>query len=287
MGKIRIRLYQRAQRAMAVMTVELFALLASPAGALSQEQSPPRSVVVRVTVVGTDGVGLADVNLAISRSDVGAILSGLTNGSGIHSFRVTVLPGAYSVLARRPGFAPAETALEFGKSDTVLVVLRLQAAPATQLAPVVVEATRSNYVLDGSQIAASGRPIRDAFEALRKLRPSMLHDGDRCRHEAVDNIWINGRRVLFMASQVPVFGARSVRTVGGTRVSTSGGEPPAIDSVLASIRAEHVEEIRLVNCWDTSLPGVGSNNALYVTLKPGIDWDWKRGSFAMDTIPER
>jgi hypothetical protein len=287
MGKIRILPYRRAQRAMAVMAVALCALLVSAEGVLSQEPAPLRSAIVRVTVVGTDGAGLADVNLAISRSDVGAILSGLTNGSGMHSFQVAILPGAYSLLARRPGFAPAETALDFGKSDTVLVVLRLQATPATQLAAVVVEASRSNYVLDGFQIAASGRPIRDAFEALRKLRPYMLFDGDRCRHEVVDNVWINGRRVLFMASQVPVFGARSVRTVGGTRVSTSGGEPPAIDSVLASIRAAHVEEIRLANCWDTSLPGVGSNNALYVTLKPGIDWDWKRGSFAVDTIPER
>jgi hypothetical protein len=253
----------------------------------AQPPPPVRSVLVRVTVVGADGSGLPDVNVAISRSEVGAILSGRTNGSGLHSFHVPVLPGAYRALARRLGFAPAETAFEFGTTDTILVALRLQAAPATQLAPVVVEASRSNYVLAGSQIAASGRPIRDAFEALRKLRPYMLFDGDRCRHEVVDNVWINGRRVLFMASQVPVLGARSVRTAGGVRVSTSGGEPPAIDSVLASIRAEHVEEIRLVNCWDTSLPGVGSNNALYVTLKPGIDWDWKRGSFAVDTIPRR
>ena len=57
------------------------------------------------------------------------------------------------------------------------------------------------------------------------------------------------------------------------------GEPPAVDSVLASIRAEHIAQIRLVNCWDTSLPGVGANNALYVVLKQGVDWDWKRGSF--------
>jgi hypothetical protein len=118
----------------------------------------------------------------------------------------------------------------------------------------------------------------------------MLFDGDRCRHEPVDNVWINGRRVLFMARQTPVFGARS-RVRSGTRPLTTArkgqGEPPAVDSVLASIRAEHIAEIRLVNCWDTSLPGVGANNALYVVLKLGVDWDWKRGSFVVDSSTTR
>jgi hypothetical protein len=60
-------------------------------------------------------------------------------------------------------------------------------------------------------------------------------------------------------------------------------EPVAVDSVLASVRAEHLQEIRLVNCWDTSLPGVGAKNALYVALKPGVDWNWKVGSFIADS----
>ena len=180
---------------------------------------------------------------------------------------------------------------DVGASDSVFVTVRLAASPTPELAPVVVEARRSNYVLTRSDMIASGRQIRDAFEALRKLKPSMLHDKDRCRAEVVDNVWINGRRVLFMAKQVPAFGTRTSRSVGAVRVTTHGGgtrsEPPAVDSVLASIRAEHVDEIRLVNCWDTSLPGMGANNALYVALKPGFDWDWKRGSFVADTMRDR
>jgi hypothetical protein len=263
----------------------LGALLTAASVAHAQELALPRSVIVRVTVVGNDGAGLAGVNLAISRQSVGAILSGRTNDSGVSVFRIAIEPGDYAVLARRPGFAPVDTALTFDRSDTVVVVLRLQQAPPTQLAPVTIEASRSNYVLDASQIAASRRPIRDALEALRKLRPSMLHDRDRCRTDPVDNVWVNGRRVLFMASQTPIFEARS--SVGaGSKVATvrkRQGEPPAVDSVLASIRAEHISQIRLVNCWDTSLPGVGANNALYVSLKPGVDWDWKRGSFVADS----
>jgi hypothetical protein len=267
----------------------LFAALFSGRRGASQSVPAEKRITIHVGVVGSDGSALRDVNVAVSREKIGALLSGRTNDAGLHVFKTSLQPGAYTLLARRPGFLPGEARFDVGNADSISVVVRLTASPAAELAPVVVEARRSNYVLTRSDMLASGRQIRDAFEALRKLRPSMLYDKDRCRAEVVDNVWINGRRVLFMAKQVPVFGASTFRSVGAMRVTTSGGgsrsEPPAVDSVLASIRAEHVEEIRLVNCWDTSLPGMGSNNALYVALKQGIDWDWKRGSFVADTIP--
>jgi hypothetical protein len=156
----------------------------------------------------------------------------------------------------------------------------LTPATARELAGVRVEARPSNYVLSSSQITASGRPIRDAFEALRKLRPSMLYDKDRCKAEVVENVWINGERVLFMASNAIVLPPATLAERRSRRIPR---QPVAVDSILASVRAEHLLEIRLVNCWDTSLPGVGAKNALYVSLKPGIDWDWKRGSFVADT----
>jgi hypothetical protein len=167
------------------------------------------------------------------------------------------------------------------------MALTLGRLPPSLLDPITIEATRSNYVLGAAEIAASRRPVRDAFEVLQKLRPSMLYDRDRCKAEVVENVWVNGRRVLFMAKNVPILGARGGRTVGGVQISTAGGgsrsEPPAVDSVLASIQAEHLLEIRLVNCWDNSIPGVGGKNALYVALRPGVDWDWKRGSFVADS----
>jgi hypothetical protein len=62
-------------------------------------------------------------------------------------------------------------------------------------------------------------------------------------------------------------------------------EPPVVDSVLASIRSEHLAEVRYVNCWDTSMSGLGTNNAIYIVLKPGIAWDWGRGSHV--AVPRR
>ncbi len=245
-----------------------------------QETPAARSVVVQVRVVGPDSMPLPDVTVAISRSDVGAILIGSTDATGTRTFVVKVETSSYAVLARRPGFNQSESPLTIGPSDTARVVLTLTPVNARELERVRIVARPSSYVLSSGQITASGRPIRDAFEALRKLRPYMLFDRDRCRHEVVDNVWINGERVLFMARNAIVLPPATLVDRRSRRVAR---EPVAVDSLLASIRAEHLMEIRLVNCWDTSLPGVGAKNALYVSLKPGVDWDWKRGSFIADS----
>jgi len=245
-----------------------------------QETPVVRRAVAVVRIIGPDSLPLPDVNVAISRSPVGAILVGRTDATGRHSFLFVVQSGAYSVLARSPGFSQAESRLTFGTSDTIRTVLVLTPANATELARVRVEARPSNYILSAGQITASRRPIRDAFEALRKLRPSMLYDKDRCKAEVVENVWINGERVLFMASNAIVL---PPATLAERRSGRALRQPVAVDSALASVRAEHLQEIRLVNCWDTSLPGVGAKNALYVALRPGVDWDWKRGSFVADS----
>lgn len=245
------------------------------------------SVVVLVAVLSESGSPIAAVDVVISTSTIGAILAKQTNQAGLATFKVERSNARHAVLTRKIGWTPAEHPVEFGKADSVQMSLHLKPA-AVELDAIVVEAKRPHYMLAASEIAASRRPVRDALEALQKLKPAMLYDRDRCPGEVVDNVWINGRRVLFMASNTPILGGRSTRTIGNVRVRTQGGragaEPPAVDSVLASIRVEHVQNIRLVNCWDTSLPGVGSNNALYVSLKPGIDWDWKRGSFVPESL---
>jgi hypothetical protein len=272
-------------RSLRVASIAILAVcpLAVPLDASAQEG---RRVVVRLTVTDTNGNGIAGARIAISRDSVGAILVGETDAAGRFVARLALGAARHVASARRIGFRQAEAELP-GSRDTVDLSLRLKKLANSELERVNVTARQSQYVLDAAQIAASRRPVRDAFEALLKLRPSMLHDGDRCPHDVVDNVWINGRRELFMASRVPILGAS--RSVGAVRFSMhtarrQSREPPALDSLLASIRAEHVESITLLNCWDTSFPGVGTNNALYVVLKPGTGWDSKRGSFRADSI---
>ena len=246
-----------------------------------QELPEVRRVLVHVRVVGPDSLPLPNVNVAISRSDLGAILLGSTDETGSRQFLLDVQRRSYAVLARRPGFQPVEEHLTIGSSDTISVALQLTPARPVDLAAIRVEARPSNYVLTSDQIARSKRTIRDAFEALDKIRPRMLYDRDRCKAEKVSNVWINGRRVLWNAENA-ILGPPPATLADKRRAAMRQGSV-AIDSTLATVRIEHLQEIRLVNCWDTSLPGVGAKNALYVTLKPGVDWNWKRGSFVADS----
>jgi hypothetical protein len=50
------------------------------------------------------------------------------------------------------------------------------------------------------------------------------------------------------------------------------------------INPEHIAEVRYLDCWDTSVPGIGGQRALFITLKPGISFDRKRGSYVDSTV---
>ncbi|MGH7669909.1 MAG: hypothetical protein ACRENQ_10505 [Gemmatimonadaceae bacterium] len=67
--------------------------------------------------------------------------------------------------------------------------------------------------------------------------------------------------------------------------------PPSHDTVLDDalqiIRPQDIAETRHTNCRDTSIPGHGTRNAIFVTLKPGITFDAKHGSYPVDSVPNR
>jgi Carboxypeptidase regulatory-like domain len=263
------------------------ALGAGLPGSIVAQGAVPRQV--HVTVAGSDGAPLDATTLFIVKQGVGAMLTGNTDAKGHFTFLVPRDSGRYSLLARKIGFAPVQTILFGDNRDTVTISLRLTPLPPNELPRVRVEASArgKNYYLDSAEIASTkGRTIRDAYDALRKLRPDMLGDKGRCPSEPVDNVWVNGRRVLWMAAfasaaQRGVMGSGRVHVVRGARKATP--EPDLVDSVLVAIRAEDIAEIRYVNCWDTSMPGLGTNNAVYIVLKPGLDWDWKQGSHPADS----
>jgi hypothetical protein len=110
------------------------------------------------------------------------------------------------------------------------------------------------------------------------LRPQMLGDRYRCPDDPVRNLWINGRRVFFSVAGEGIFahrvGAPSTMKATGSRMGEA-----TFESVLASIKPEHVLEVRYVNCWDTATSRIGTDNAIYVSLVPGATWDWANGSY--------
>ena len=167
------------------------------------------------SVVSADGAGLPWRQPRDQPYDVGAILSGRTNDATERTrFRVRsqaryvrcACATAWVQLTQKRANRPSDQA------DTVFesfCAIRASAPTTRRGCVSTVEASqRPTTSRTFPEQVGQRATIRDAFEALRKLRPSMLYDGDRCRHEPVDNVWINGRRVLFMAQQTPVFGAR-------------------------------------------------------------------------------
>jgi hypothetical protein len=228
------------------------------------------------------------VELYILRVGIGAILHGRTDLNGSFTFHATADTGTFALAARKIGFRPAQVPLRFDPGDTLTAEVELEPTTTPELPGVRVEAARGrNYFIDSAEIAATrGRVIDNAFDILRKLRPDMLGDKGRCPGLPVDNIWINGRRVLFMAA-IQSAVQRGSSGAGGAVVRRRGAstskptsEPDLVDSVLASIKRADVAEIRYVNCWDVSMSGMGTNNAIYVVLKPGVTWDYGLGSHA-------
>ena len=53
-------------------------------------------------------------------------------------------------------------------------------------------------------------------------------------------------------------------------------------SVLGDVSADHISEMSYHDCFDTSVHAVGANNAIFITLKPGVAFQPGIGTFADD-----
>ena len=251
------------------------------------QTAPP--AIVRVRVIQPNSASVSGADIAVIRDAAQAILLGKSDSVGRYIFRIDVDSGRkYSLAARKIGFALATAPIRIAAGDTLDVDVEMEHSSATELPSVRVVGRPNDHFLDATEIAHSKRAIYDAFDAVRKLRPDMLGDRDRCPLEPpTNNVWVNGRRVMFMAENLTPFyrfGApRSLSRAGLAAVPHIAARQriglPATDSTLASVKAKHIDQIRWVDCNDHSLPGMGTSNAILITLKPGVGWDYARGSF--------
>ena len=58
-----------------------------------------------------------------------------------------------------------------------------------------------------------------------------------------------------------------------------------VQSVMASIHPEHIEEINFADCNDKTVEAVKGNSAIFVTLKPGIAFEPGIGSYVLASGP--
>jgi hypothetical protein len=246
--------------------------------------------IVRVHVVDTAEVSVPSAEVSVLYGLKAVIASARTDSQG--AARLVVERGdELQVSVRRLGFE-RRTQFIYPEADSFSVIIRL-IPMATELAPVQVTATedfkRKHFHIGADEIEASPRPILSGLDVVTKLRPEMMDPpGGKGRFTrcGMYNLWINGERIVFP----PIDAGVATKAIAIRRVQLStpfhligpsglGATPISVQSALERIRPEHIAEITYVKCGDATVDRVAADNAVFVTLKPGVKYDMLRGSF--------
>ena len=242
---------------MPVITL-LLALLqgsAERAGAQSQNR-----LAIRVQAVDTLGAPVSGVNVVILTVRRDTLGRGTTTDDGRALIAIDSGAGDRQVVARKIGFRRNDQFVRIHAAETLLVSIRLQRPQPTLPLVTVTERRRGvpyNFIsADEIDSMSLHRTIYEARDIVLKLRPDMVNASHCPPRPPPLSVWVNGKRMF--------------------------GPGMPMDSVLAQIHAEHVSEIRYENCQSSRIRGNGGRNAIFVSLKPGIAFDLKYGSFIVD-----
>lgn len=288
----------------------LAAMIVAARGARAQDST---QTLVRVRLSDSAGVRVADAELTIIRGLHDTVAAGHSSASGEWSLFVARNAAPYQLIARKIGLNRAQRFF-MAASDSVNVALRLGRI-VQALSPVVVnereDAKRKSYFIDADDIANSNRPLVDASDILIKLKQDMIYSrgGAKGPCEAIRNIWINGVAVIkgqalpgqgpqggpttrMSYSVVPPSGGANGRAfypvseTAAQRASVKGSPAAGIGAVnltvLEQIRPEHIEQMTYKDCWDTSMRGLYTQNALFIVLKAGIRYERNIGTFSIE-----
>jgi hypothetical protein len=93
----------------------------------------------------------------------------------------------------------------------------------------------------------------------------------------VQEIWVNGKHI-----RLPLLptGMAAAREMVGVPPHARFAYAPV--TVLSEIAPEHIESITYKDCFDHSMAVVGTQNAIFVVLKPGVVYQQDVGSFVVD-----
>src|SRR6185437_2228815 len=219
----------------------------------------------------------AELTVVEGLNDV--IARGTTYDAGHANLSIDLLGDGSDVqiVMRKIGYARGDRFVSV-KPHQALDVDIMVAHPHASLAAVRVTADanleRKSYFIDADAIANSPRPLFDAFDIVKKLRPDMLTSGG-C--PGIQDVWVNGKRVVLPL--LPIGMAATHATVGLPPDARISYIPI---TVLSEIAPEHIESMTYKDCWDTSNSLVHGNNALFIVLKPGVEYQQDVGSFVVD-----
>jgi hypothetical protein len=264
----------------------MIALAASVHVALAQAPADRRTSpdttagLVRLRMIDEQGNPVASVRVDVRPDSGGVLLTVYTDSAGRQTIRLASTAARYEYSARRIGYVASTGSFAVAPRAAIDVAVTL--THAVQQLDAVRTTARENlmsYSITSDQIASSGRNDQNAYNVLSRSRLNMFGDKMRgCPY--VRYIWINGQRLALAPWE-------AVIPLQSTRVEVPMPHSPP-NSPLTLIKPQHIAEIRYVNCWDSTVPNSPFyHNALFVSLKSGIGFDFRRGSYVVDSVSAR
>ena len=260
-------------------------VVATLAGTALAAQSSPRATL-QVYAHDSSGAAIPAAELTIVRGLRDVLATGTTDSTGHARIFVDSLTDKtdLEVVMRKIGYVRGDRLFVAAPHDLVLVeivVPRANPTLATVKVTAKVDPKWKSYHLDADEIANSDLYFTDAWDVVKRLTPDMLTSRGGCA-TGVQNVWVNGKRIVL---PLPPTGMAAARARIDIPPRARFGYAPV--SVLSDIAPEHIQEINYHDCFDTSMAAVGSDNAIFITLKPGVAYVRDEGSFVLDSVQTR
>ena len=272
-------LAQEHQRRIAAAALVLFSF-AAVAGA---QQTSSRAYV-RVTAHDSSGAPITGAEITVRSGLRDVVAQTTTDDAGQGLVSVPAKDSTdFQLTMRKIGYARGDRFFSVGPKDTVLVNV-IVPRPSNTLAAVKVTADRmskyNTYDLYSDEIETADGWLGNGWEVVKRLRPVMLTSRGGCATGAQE-VWVNGKRI-----RLPLYptGLAAQRAFVGAPPRTRVSYVPI--SVLSEIAPEHIAEIHYHDCFDHSMAAVGSNDAIFIILKPGVIYQQNVGSFVISEEEE-
>ncbi|MDB4876913.1 MAG: hypothetical protein JWM41_3359 [Gemmatimonadetes bacterium] len=260
------------------------ALLSAAAIAGAQTVPPVPHAYVRVSARDSLGTPIPGAELTVVRGLRDVIAAGTTDDAGLGLLAFDAKDSVdLQVTMRKIGYARTDHFFAAGPRDTAIVKLvaaRPQGPQGQALDGVKITAKRdvksASYDLNADDIANANVPLLDGWDVVKKLRPDMLTSRGGCA-TGIRDVWVNGKRIVL---PLPPTGITAERARVGVPPRARFSYIPV--SVLSDIAPEHIQELIYHDCFDATMAKVGTTDALFVVLKPGIVYERGVGSFVDD-----
>jgi hypothetical protein len=261
--------------------------------ALQAGAQAPTTGALRVRVTDPAGAPVSDATVTLVRGMKEVIAQGTTGADGVRLLTAPLSSEEVQLVVRRIGFARADQFLVRLAADTLPVAVTLTPSVTSLEAVKVVDRQsirRRRLSIDADAIAASRAPLASALDVVESLRPVMIYGlvGDGMFCAGLQHVWVNGRNIRLVSPNEAV-AVRQGQVDAMRRVSPRlrryGRNSLSVDvqSVLASIRPEHIATLQGTDCNDPVVRNDRSRAAVFVTLKPGVQFSERRGSYVLGT----